>query len=99
MAEEMICEHAGDHRLADRHGADADARIVPALGHDLGVRATASTPANTNMAEQKKKLMWTLEQGLKDAWTPAVKDAWVAAYTLVTGVMKDAAKAEMKASA
>jgi hemoglobin-like flavoprotein len=144
MAEEMICEHAGDHRLADRHGADADARIVPALGHDLGVRATTSTPANTNMAEQKKKLMqalafvigglektaqlvptiqnlgrshvrygvtdkhcdsvgsallWTLEQGLKDAWTPAVKDAWVAAYTLVTGVMKDAAKAEMKASA
>ena len=43
-------------------------------------------------------LLWTLEQGLKDAWTPAVKDAWVAAYTLVAGVMKDAAKAEMKAT-
>src|SRR5262245_9440136 len=37
-------------------------------------------------------LLWTLEQGLKDAWTPAVKDAWVAAYTTVAGVMKDAAK-------
>jgi len=36
---------------------------------------------------------------LKEAWTPAVKDAWVAAYTLVAGVMKDAAKTEVKASA
>jgi hemoglobin-like flavoprotein len=44
-------------------------------------------------------LLWTLEQGLKDAWTPAVKDAWVAAYTLVAGTMKDAAKAEIKAGA
>jgi hemoglobin-like flavoprotein len=44
-------------------------------------------------------LLWTLEQGLKEAWTPAVKDAWIAAYTLVAGVMKEAAKTEVKASA
>ena len=37
VTEEMVGKHAGHHRLADRHGADADARIVPALGHDLGV--------------------------------------------------------------
>jgi hemoglobin-like flavoprotein len=44
-------------------------------------------------------LLWTLEQGLKDAWTPAVKSAWIAAYTLVAGVMKDAANTEIKATA
>lgn len=38
-------------------------------------------------------LLWTLEQGLGDAWTPPVKDAWVAAYTAVAGVMRNAAKA------
>jgi hemoglobin-like flavoprotein len=44
-------------------------------------------------------LLWTLEQGLKDAWTPSVRDAWIAAYTLVAGVMKDAASPEAKATA
>jgi len=44
-------------------------------------------------------LLWTLEHGLKDAWTPAVRDAWVAAYTLVAGAMKDAARAEMTVTA
>ena len=33
--------NAGDHRLADRHGADADAGVVPALGDDLGLLAGA----------------------------------------------------------
>jgi hemoglobin-like flavoprotein len=36
-------------------------------------------------------LLWTLERGLGDAWTPAVNDAWVAAYTLVASVMRAAA--------
>ncbi len=36
-------------------------------------------------------LIWTLEQGLAEAFTPQVKEAWIAAYTLLSGVMKDAA--------
>jgi hemoglobin-like flavoprotein len=36
-------------------------------------------------------LLWTLEQGLKDAWVPAVKIAWTTAYGAVTGVMRNAA--------
>ena len=36
-------------------------------------------------------LLWTLEQGLKEAWTPAAKSAWTAAYSTVAGVMRDAA--------
>ena len=36
-------------------------------------------------------LLWTLEQGLGDAFTPEVKEAWGVAYTLLAGVMKEAA--------
>ncbi len=36
-------------------------------------------------------LLWTLEQGLKEAWTPEVKAAWTVAYGTVAGVMRNAA--------
>lgn len=36
-------------------------------------------------------LLWTLEQGLGDAFTPEVKDAWTTAYGALAGVMKEAA--------
>jgi nitric oxide dioxygenase len=36
-------------------------------------------------------LLRTLEKGLGDAFTPEVKEAWVSAYTTLSGVMKDAA--------
>ena len=36
-------------------------------------------------------LLWTLEQGLKETWTPEVKSAWVAAYSTVSDVMRNAA--------
>ena len=39
VAQQMIGEHAGHHRLADRHGADADAGIVAAVGLDLDLVA------------------------------------------------------------
>ena len=29
-------------------------------------------------------LLWTLEQGLKEAWTPAAKSVWVVAYSTVS---------------
>lgn len=36
-------------------------------------------------------LLWTLEQGLGDAFTPDVKDAWAEAYGLLSAVMIRAA--------
>lgn len=36
-------------------------------------------------------LLWTLEQGLGDDFTPEVKEAWAEVYGLVAGTMKDAA--------
>lgn len=36
-------------------------------------------------------LLWTLEQGLGEAFTPEVKDAWTAAYMLLASAMQEAA--------
>lgn len=38
-----------------------------------------------------KALLWTLEAGLKDAFTPEVRDAWVAAYSWLAYTMRRAA--------
>jgi hemoglobin-like flavoprotein len=32
-------------------------------------------------------LLWTLQKGLGDAWTPTVADAWTAAYGTLSGYM------------
>lgn len=39
-------------------------------------------------------LIQTLEAGLGDAFTPEVRDAWLAAYSTLSGVMIDAAYGE-----
>lgn len=36
-------------------------------------------------------LLWTLEQGLGDAFTPVVKEAWSTTYATVAGVMIEGA--------
>ena len=32
-------------------------------------------------------LLWTLQQGLGEHWTPQLEEAWGAAYTLLSGYM------------
>lgn len=44
-------------------------------------------------------LLRTLEKGLGDDFTPEVKEAWVGAYTTLSGVMKDAAYPSVEAIA
>src|SRR5205085_7164104 len=41
IAQEVIGEHNGHHRLADRHGTDADAGIVAAMRLDLDLMTLA----------------------------------------------------------
>ena len=41
MTQKMIGQHASNHGLAHRYRTDADARIVTALGEDVGFRAIA----------------------------------------------------------
>jgi hemoglobin-like flavoprotein len=42
--------------------------------------------------------MLTLEQGLEAAFTPQVKEAWLATYELLAGVMKQVAYAKPQAA-
>jgi hemoglobin-like flavoprotein len=44
-------------------------------------------------------LLWTLEQGLGDAFTPAVRDAWVAVYGVLAHAMQTGAAQERPAAA
>jgi hemoglobin-like flavoprotein len=37
-------------------------------------------------------LLWTLEKGLGDQWTPEVKEAWILCYTTLAGAMIEAGK-------
>lgn len=36
-------------------------------------------------------LVWTLEQGLGEAWTDELQEAWIAVYTVLAGAMIEAA--------
>jgi hemoglobin-like flavoprotein len=44
-------------------------------------------------------LLWTLEQGLGDAFTPAVRDAWVSVYGVLAHAMQTGAAQERPAAA
>lgn len=39
-------------------------------------------------------LIWTLHKGLGEAFTPEVRNAWVAAYRVLSNTMKEAARVE-----
>ena len=62
---------------------------------DLGRRHAGYRVTAEHYQPVGQALIWTLEQGLGDAFTPAVKSAWLEAYTTLTGVMT-AAAAEVK---
>ena len=79
-------------------GLDRTEQLLPTI-QSLGRSHVRYGVSEKHYDSVGSALLWTLEQGLKDAWTPAVKDAWVAAYTLVAGVMKDAARTAQKVQA
>ncbi len=58
---------------------------------DYGVTAEHYKPVG-------EALIWTLEQGLGDAFTEEVKEAWVSAYTTLSGVMIEAAYSPAEAA-
>ena len=62
--------------------------MVQALGrHHAGYDVQ---PAHYGTVAQA--LLWTLEQGLKDDFTPEVKEAWTTVYTLLADTMIAAAE-------
>lgn len=68
--------------------------IVPAV-QDLGRRHVNYGVTADHYKPVGEALIWTLEKGLGDAFTPDVKTAWLATYTTLQSVMT-AAAAEVK---
>ena len=76
----------GHARHGRRQPAQAATRSCPRCGtSDAGTRAMASPVEHYQPVGAA--LIWTLETGLGDAFTPAVKAAWLEAYTTLVNVM------------
>ena len=58
---------------------------------DLGRRHVAYGVEDRHYDTVAAALLWTLEKGLGAAFTPDVREAWVAVYGLLAGTMKRAA--------
>ncbi|MEM7395507.1 MAG: globin family protein [Verrucomicrobiota bacterium] len=67
--------------------------IVPAI-QALGKRHVDYGVKDEHYAIVGAALIWTLEQGLGEAFTEEVKVAWLAAYTVLSQTMIEAAAAE-----
>lgn len=72
------------------NGLDRIDSIVPAV-QDLGRRHVGYGVKDEDYDTVAAALLWTLEKGLGDAFTPEVKAAWVEVYTVLAGTMKQAA--------
>lgn len=66
----------------------------PMLGKvkTLGARHVGCGVEEAHYASVGVALIWTLEAGLGAAFTPALRDAWTGAYTLLSTVMIEAAR-------
>jgi hemoglobin-like flavoprotein len=64
--------------------------IVPAV-KDLGRRHAGYGVTPGHYATVAAALLWTLEKGLGDAFTPAAKEAWTQTYTVLANTMQAAA--------
>jgi hemoglobin-like flavoprotein len=74
-------------------GLDRLDQLVPAV-EALGRRHAGYRVQDSHYHTVASALVWTLGKGLGDAFTPAVKAAWIEAYTLLATVMQRAAADE-----
>jgi hemoglobin-like flavoprotein len=65
--------------------------LLPAV-EALGRRHAGYGVRESHYATVGEALLWTLEHGLGEAFTPAVREAWTAAYGTLASVMIEAAK-------
>ena len=66
--------------------------IIPTV-QKLGREHAAYGVHSAHYDTVAEALLWTLKQGLGDAFTPPVQAAWTETYTILATVMKDAAAA------
>ena len=64
--------------------------MVPAVER-LGARHAAYGVRDEHFAPVGAALLWTLEQGLGDDFTPVTRDAWATAYGILADTMMRAA--------
>jgi methyl-accepting chemotaxis protein len=74
-------------------GLDNLEKLVPVV-QDLGRRHAGYGVQSAHYGTVAEALLWTLEQGLKDDFTPEVKEAWTAVYTILAETMVAAATQE-----
>jgi hemoglobin-like flavoprotein len=72
-------------------GLDHIEKLVPVV-EDLGRRHKDYGVEEPHYDTVAEALLWTLEQGLGEAFTEEVKEAWTAVYGVLAEVMKSAAK-------
>ena len=61
--------------------------MVPVV-RQLGARHAKYGVRDEHYATVGSALLWTLEQGLGEKFTPEVREAWTVAYELLAGVMQ-----------
>jgi hemoglobin-like flavoprotein len=66
-------------------------RIVPTV-QNLGRRHQMYGVRDQHYDTVVSALLWTLERGLGDAFTPAVRTAWTTTYAALATTMKNAAR-------
>jgi len=67
-------------------------KLVPAV-QDLGVRHGKYGITDAHYGTVGAALLWTLEQGLGEAWTPEAKTAWTEVYGILSSTMIESANA------
>jgi hemoglobin-like flavoprotein len=64
-------------------------KLVPVV-EDMGRRHVGYGVKDEHYATVGTALLWTLEKGLGDAFTPEVKEAWAAVYGVLATTMQNA---------
>lgn len=78
-------------RLLETYPTTRPETILPAA-EDLARRHVGYGVTKAQYATVGAALLWTLRQGLGEAFTPEVEAAWAAAYVLLSGAMIAAAR-------
>jgi hemoglobin-like flavoprotein len=73
------------------NGLDKLETLAPAV-RQLGARHVGYGVRDEHYATVGAALLWTLGQGLGEAFTPTVREAWVSAYALLSHVMQEGAR-------
>lgn len=70
-------------------GLDNPEKIIPAV-QSLGKRHASYGAQPQHYETVGAALLWTLEKGLGEAYTPDVENAWKNAFTLLSDLMQEA---------